>query len=329
MLVTQARMEANRRNSQRSTGPKTAEGKESSRANALKHGLCSKVAVVEDATLVEERAAGFEETFTPQNDFQRWLVNQAATLTLRIERAGQIEQATRDKLALRATICWDDDRRLEASVLGSKLAKQPEGVASQLRSTHHGCEWMISRWILLLNATITRGAWTPEQSLLAFNLLGTPTAFREGHEPGEMLDAHGRALSGADDQAVVARREIAALQARRELTEGLDQADRARAEADLGDDSDPELRRVRRYESALNRQLRWTLEQLEAPAPTEESPDGTKPLSPVDDLTVEASPAPIRELEPLIVPSSRVEKRLKKAEDRREARLRKLERRLA
>jgi hypothetical protein len=328
MLVTQARIEANRRNSQRSTGPKTAEGKESSRANALKHGLCSKVAVVEDETQIQERAAGFHETFAPQNDFQRWLVNQAATLTLRIERGERIEQATRDKLAFRAAICWDDDRKVEASVLGAKLAKQPEVVASKLRSTHQGCEWMISRWILLLNATFTRGSWTPEQSLLAFDLLGTPTAFREGHEPGEILDAHGQALSGADDQAVVARREIAALQARRELTEGLDQADRARAEADLGDDSDPELRRLRRYETALHRQLRWTLEQLEAPAQEEEAPDETKPLSPDEEPPAEASPAPIREPEPVVAPGSRVEKRLKKAEGRREARLRKLEKRL-
>jgi len=52
MIVSEARIAANRRNAKLSTGPKTAEGKEKSRANALKHGLCSSVIVPEDLALV-------------------------------------------------------------------------------------------------------------------------------------------------------------------------------------------------------------------------------------------------------------------------------------
>ena len=39
-----ARVEANRRNAQRSTGPRTTEGKQKSSRNALKHGLCRTLA---------------------------------------------------------------------------------------------------------------------------------------------------------------------------------------------------------------------------------------------------------------------------------------------
>lgn len=42
-MTSQRKIEANRRNAKRSTGPRTALGKARSRANALKHGLASAV----------------------------------------------------------------------------------------------------------------------------------------------------------------------------------------------------------------------------------------------------------------------------------------------
>ena len=49
MPVSEARIAANRANAARSTGPKTAEGKEKSRANALKHGLTGSGVVLAEA----------------------------------------------------------------------------------------------------------------------------------------------------------------------------------------------------------------------------------------------------------------------------------------
>ena len=45
-MATQAQTNANRVNSQKSTGPKTAEGKAAVAQNALKHGLFGKLAVI-------------------------------------------------------------------------------------------------------------------------------------------------------------------------------------------------------------------------------------------------------------------------------------------
>ena len=74
-------------------------------------------------------------------------------------------------------------------------------------------------------------------------------------------------VESADDPAAVARREIDALKERRDLVEGLDESHRALAVADLNDGDDPDLKRLRRYESALHRRLRWCLSQLHHESP--------------------------------------------------------------
>ncbi|WP_435009289.1 hypothetical protein P12x_000541 [Tundrisphaera lichenicola] len=276
MIVSEARREANRRNALRSTGPKTPEGKERSRANALKHGLCSSVVVAEDAKLVQDRAYDFFGALRPQDHFQAWLVNEVALLSLRIERCERIERRVRDKIVIEAEVSWEENRRLEACLLGEHLGHRPDVVVEQLRKTPQGCEWMMTRWAMLAHSADRKGSWTPEQARLAFDLLATPSAFREGHQPGASLDFEGRVVEGIDDPASVARREIAALKERRELVVGLDEANRALANADLRDHDNPELIRLRRYESSLHGRLRWCLRQLRAGTPERDSPRGLR-----------------------------------------------------
>ncbi|RUL86966.1 hypothetical protein TsocGM_15115, partial [Tautonia sociabilis] len=53
--ISQKRIEANRRNAQQSTGPRTDEGKARSRANGLRHGMAAEVLVPEeDRTAYEQ-----------------------------------------------------------------------------------------------------------------------------------------------------------------------------------------------------------------------------------------------------------------------------------
>jgi hypothetical protein len=54
-VATDLQIEANRRNAQLSSGPKTVQGKEASRLNALKHGLTA-----QQVMLFDERAEDFE-----------------------------------------------------------------------------------------------------------------------------------------------------------------------------------------------------------------------------------------------------------------------------
>jgi hypothetical protein len=356
MICSQARLDANRRNCLKSTGPKTPEGKERSRANALKHGLCASVVVSEDLPLIQARAEEIYRALKPNNDYQAWHVDRAAVMTLRIERCERMERRIRDKVALRAELTWDDDRRLEAEVLGGMLAKKPSETVEALRRSPHGCEWLMTRWALLAHAADTNPSnrWTEDQTTLAFDLLATPAQFRAGRKPGASIDFEGNVVDLADDSAAVARRMVAELRERREVVDGLDEVEQVLAGADLDHDSDAQLRRLRRYESTLHRRFRWAVGQitasthnlrpdpglvprwLEAPIPTpqpdpmsaDEKAAAAHPsdsFSPPFDLEPDEYPEPGQKADiPLILESRRV-KRIAKAEARRRIRRRQLD----
>ena len=359
MVVSQVRIDANRRNAQMSTGPKTEEGKQRSRANALKHGLCASVCVPEDLKIVQQRSLELFETLKPQNELHVWMVEQASIHTIRIDRCERMERRVRDKFSLRAELTWDDDRRLEAEVLGRSLASEPAETVALLSKTPQGCEWLMGRWALLAHSAETGdGKWTADQTRLAFDLLGTPKAFREGRQPGAVLDFEGNVLDPGDNLAAVARREVAILKEKREVVAGLDEVERTLAASDLSNEGDPELRRLRRYESTLHSRLRWCLKQITiqspyrcsepalrpkwvanleleletelkpvAKTPDEVAAEGWTPsmINPPFDLTPDEFPEPGQDIDLPKILNVRKEKQFRKAEARRETRRRKVE----
>ena len=356
MYVSEARIAANRRNAQMSTGPKTPEGKERSRANALKHGLCASVCAPEDLETVQRRSAEFFDTLKPQNQVHVWMVDQAALCSVRVEHSQRIERRIRDKISLRAELTWDDDRRFEVEDIARHLGKDPAATVEALRRTSHGCEWMMTRWAMLAHAADTQErTWTEDQSKLAFDLLATPHAFREGREPGVVIDLEGRVIDPGNDPAAVARREIALLKERREIVADLDEVNRALASADLTNEGDPELRRLRRYESALFNKMRWCIKQITiqspyrlpdpslrpqwvidaepTPAPEPKHPDEVAAekwtpgsFQPPFCLEPDEFPEPGKPADIPAILSGRREKRFQKAEARRESRRKKVER---
>ena len=267
MCASEAQIAANRRNAQLSTGPRTPSGKEQSRANALKHGLCASIVVTEDLALIQQRAYEWYYTLKPQNEYHSWLVDKITIYSLRIDRSERIERRHRDRKALHAEVAWADDRRLAVAKLGKRIGKDPEAIVEELRLTPQGCQWLIDRWALLADSAEAGGSWTSDQSRLAFDLLGMPLEFRKGRKPGIQFDGNGRLVEGSDNPLDVARREIAALVERRDHLEGLDEVDRSLTVADLHDEDDPALRRHRRYEAALHNRLRWCLAQLRYESP--------------------------------------------------------------
>ena len=92
-MTSTRQLEANRRNAIRSTGPKTEDGKNSSRRNAIRHGLSAET-VIEIAEDVEDYR-GFEAAiisdYDPVTAVERELVLRLASLLWRLRRASAIE----------------------------------------------------------------------------------------------------------------------------------------------------------------------------------------------------------------------------------------------
>ena len=76
-MATPAQLTANRANAQRSTGPRSVEGKSVSRFNALKHGVDSTSITLpgEDSAAYQALADAYDQTYQPPTVIQRFLVD--------------------------------------------------------------------------------------------------------------------------------------------------------------------------------------------------------------------------------------------------------------
>src|SRR5207248_5159999 len=87
-MTTPDRAAINRRNASKSTGPRTPEGKERSKFNALKHGLSARTAVLpgEDPEAFQGRIEVFMTVLEPRNGLEAYLAGQAAQASWQLDR---------------------------------------------------------------------------------------------------------------------------------------------------------------------------------------------------------------------------------------------------
>jgi hypothetical protein len=99
-------IEANRRNTLRSTGPNTEEGKHWSRRNAIRHGLCAETVVetIEDVDDYRGFEAAIIADYDARTAVERELVLCLASLLWRLRHATAIET---DLLRIQAEILRD------------------------------------------------------------------------------------------------------------------------------------------------------------------------------------------------------------------------------
>lgn len=300
-MISEARLHANQRNAQRSTGPRTEAGKLRSRCNALKHGLTGRGEVLgaDEAAAVERRSAEWADALRPSGEHEHWLARQAVLASLRIDRCQELERARRGMDAARALACWEEDRQRAAEALGARLSRAPAVVAAELRRSRQGCNWLLVRWRKLEDTLDVLGRWDDAHRSLALDLLG---------EPAEAREADLEHLSSAppDELRAIVASEITALEdLKAEAMDDLDAAERALAEAGLPVEEGAEVRRLRHYESACWRALRWARQQLRSasprepgpttvPGPEDDEPEGDAvALDDIRPVTVVAAPAPL------------------------------------
>ena len=138
------RIAANRRNAQRSTGPRTASGKKRSSMNSLKHGLASSYACLPSEDLPTFHVAMHElrREFQPQSVVQTYLFNQIANLFWRLSRLPEAQAAIFTEELHQSA---DDETLSPAQVLARRFSAAPNNGFSTLSRYERGMHSMLLR----------------------------------------------------------------------------------------------------------------------------------------------------------------------------------------
>jgi hypothetical protein len=190
-MASPRQIEANRRNAQKSTGPRTPEGKARSRFNGVTHGMTAKFDVLpgEDGAALTGRIDAWTADFQPRNQLERDLVERAARLSWKLER---VERAHVDRLManiLKATSGENEAVENEVLTMGERLFQdltKPHGFSPgivvdpsnptmlvlRLESSAPGCRWLLDRWADLRSLLEQEQPWQSHDKLRAIRLLG-------------------------------------------------------------------------------------------------------------------------------------------------------------
>jgi hypothetical protein len=173
-VASEAQIEANRLNAQKSTGPRTPQGKRTASMNAIKHGLTAQKHTVipgEDPQAFQKELALWFAEQKPADMAQAALVECACAAAWRLRRSRHQEDAALAHKARHALDLFDIERTEEAERLGRLLTedpanrcerKPPEGarletlldyyavdpaaVVARMQRTPEGIHWLITRW---------------------------------------------------------------------------------------------------------------------------------------------------------------------------------------
>jgi len=176
MPASEARIQANRANARRSSGPKTAEGKARSRANALKHGMAGSGVVLpeDDRARWEHRAAAWAQELDAEDESGRFLAGRAALASVRLDRCVRAETAVLEERRALALEKWGVDRERRAQIThhAERWAHEPAETVAGLEATARGCEWLLAFWEYLAGLLRADGFWDQRHTARIVNLVG-------------------------------------------------------------------------------------------------------------------------------------------------------------
>lgn len=123
------RVEANRRNARKSTGPKTSDGKRRASRNALKHGLCAMLSHLpsECGATFNTFVTELEEELRPCTVLQRIVFNEIANLTWRLQRLPEAQSKLFAEESAKARADGEDEALSASDVLARRFSDEPGG----------------------------------------------------------------------------------------------------------------------------------------------------------------------------------------------------------
>lgn len=167
------RAEANRRNAQKSTGPKTAEGKARSRRNALRHGLAAEVLIPEtDRGAVAAAVAEWNHEVWPENVAERAVIRRMAVADVRLQRCEQATEQNLESTARSAVDRWRLRKQNAARKRACALKTDPLNTLLDLEDSAFGCDWLIRRWSALDRSLEQGIGWSEADRETSMRLIG-------------------------------------------------------------------------------------------------------------------------------------------------------------
>jgi len=194
-MATAAQIEANRRNSQKTTGPKTERGKAHSKLNAITHGMTARtimpVLPQEDLKELEEKTQQAIAARKPRDPLEHDQVCRAVRLSWELDRAERVATAHLSHQVRMAERLGPETvsacELKEVHELGSKLFYKagigpgyasataddyPAVIVRRLEESAEGCRWLLARWAELLNVIDCKAAWGDPEIIRFLGLLG-------------------------------------------------------------------------------------------------------------------------------------------------------------
>ena len=182
-MTSTARADANRRNAQRSTGPKSPEGKARASMNALKHGLTAEFAVLpdEDPEKFDALVRQWTEFYATDDPAAMAMIERAVSSKWKLDRCTRAETARIAQRVRDARWRHDTRTRETADTVGLKLvfhpldtldAGHPAALLDQMEDSARGVDWLIGQWVELGEILDEHGTWADWQQKSALRLLG-------------------------------------------------------------------------------------------------------------------------------------------------------------
>ena len=171
-VVTEKMIQANRANAKKSTGPKTAVGKEKSRRNSLKHGMCSKTDILptELDAKVQDRYSKWSDQLRPEGFVEATLIKRAVSCDVKLDWLDQQFHLIVAKQTREAGNRFDTREHKAALLEAESLDADPQETVANLRQSVAGCDWLIEEWKTLQDS-LSDGLSNP-QIARAFRLMG-------------------------------------------------------------------------------------------------------------------------------------------------------------
>ena len=204
-MTSPKKIESNLKNAKLSTGPRTLEGKNRSRKNALTHGLTARIVLLADERQPDfgNRMNGWFKSLQPQDLQEVYLAERAVYSSWQLDRASRARSAQTFLTA--HTGKFVEQNRLELEVAGYSqilfrapygrpvacpTAELPEGEAAKtwqgnfeaadhpslivkrMEDSGLGCLWLFTRWDELRAMVEMGPGWRAPERFRAFRLLG-------------------------------------------------------------------------------------------------------------------------------------------------------------